>query len=176
MLPWMMLRHIAVCRKGLCMSVSVIRNSWFLNVWTESYNIYIGIARNSVIRQNTLSRCFSVPFVLHMVTSKMIKTNYPDVFEKLVSSHMVFAKTGMSEFLEQAKKEGFIWKHINERFFISILEMNMYYSSKTEFLRANAPFGEETVKIMVLYTLLRGVSTARGIEYIDDILDKQKTE
>lgn len=59
---------------------------------------------------------------------------------------------------------------------MSILEMNMYYSSKPEFLDANAPFGEETVKIMVLYTLLRGVSTARGIEYIDDILDKQKTE
>lgn len=99
---------------------------------------------------------------------KEIKTNYPDVFEKLVSSHMVFAKTGMSEFLEQAKKEGFIWKYINERFFISILEMNMYYSSKTEFLDANAPYGEETVKVMVLYTLLRGVSTARGIEYIDE--------
>ena len=105
-----------------------------------------------------------------------IRTNYPDIFEQIISSHVVFAKTNMIEFLEQAKKEGFICKHINEKFFMSILEMNMYYSSKTEFLDANAPYGEERIKFMVLYTLMRGISTVKGIEYIDDILEKQKTE
>ncbi len=51
-----------------------------------------------------------------------IRTNYPDIFEQIISSHIVFAKTNMIEFLEQAKKEGFIWKHINEKFFMSILD------------------------------------------------------
>ena len=105
-----------------------------------------------------------------------IKKNYPDIFEQIISSHIVFAKTNMEAFFGQAKKEGFIRQEINEKFFMSILEMNMYYSSKVEFLNANAPHGEEAIKFMVLYTLMRGISTVKGVEYIDAILEKQKTE
>lgn len=105
-----------------------------------------------------------------------MRTNYPEVFKKFISSHMVFAKTNMMCFFEQAKKEGFIYEHIDEHFFISVLEMNMYYSSKIAFLRANAKFGEEKIRFMVLYVVLRGVSTVKGVEYIDDALAKQKTE
>jgi AcrR family transcriptional regulator len=102
--------------------------------------------------------------------SNELKKTYPDVFKQIISSHIVFAKTDTSFFFNKAKQEGFIREDIDEEFFISLMEVNMYNISNSRYLLKNEPNGQEIVRIKIFYTIMRGISSVKGVEYIDNLI------
>jgi len=107
------------------------------------------------------------------ILANEIKKVYPEIFKQIVSSHVIFAKTNTKFFFNKAKQDGFIRDDIDEQFFISMMEMNMVHSSDSEFLNKNRNFGEDNIKIKVFYTIIRGISSVKGVEYVDEVIKNQ---
>ena len=49
----------------------------------------------------------------------------------------------------------------------------MVHSSDSEFLNKNRNFGEDNIKIKVFYTIIRGISSVKGVEYVDEVIKNQ---
>ncbi len=102
-----------------------------------------------------------------------LKNVYPDVFKQIISSHVVFAKTDTSFFFNKAKQEGFIREEIEEDFFIGIMEFNMYNISNSKYMLQNRDSDKDVVRIKIFYTIMRGISSVKGVEYIDNFFANQ---
>ncbi len=105
-----------------------------------------------------------------------LKIKYPEVFKRIIESHEIFMRTNVYSFFQRAQNEGFIRKNINVEFFLAMLEMNMFYSSRPEFIKRISQGDVEEQKYMILFTIIRGVSTVKGIEYTDEYCRKEKEE
>lgn len=110
------------------------------------------------------------------ILANEIKKVYPEIFKQIVSSHVIFAKTNTTFFFNKAKQDGFIRDDIDEQFFISMMEMNMVHSSDSEFLNKNRNFGEDNIKIKVFYTIIRGISSVKGVEYVDEVIKNKELQ
>ncbi len=103
-----------------------------------------------------------------------LKIKYPEVFKRIISSHEIFVRTNTYTFFKRAQREGFIREDIDVEFFLAVLEMNMFYSSKPEFIK-RIPQGDiEQQKYMILFTIIRGGTTVKGIEYMDEFFKREK--
>lgn len=99
-----------------------------------------------------------------------IRKVYPEIFKQIVSSHVVFAKTSNEYFFNKAKQDGFIREDVEQKFFVGMLEMNMLNASNPCFFDKNMHYEDENLKIKIFYTILRGISSVKGIEYIDNVI------
>ena len=100
------------------------------------------------------------------------KKVYPEIYKRVLTKHVQFTKSKTGRFLEQAQKEGFVKKDIDEEFFLNIIELNMIYSSHPDFLKKNSKYNEKELKFKVLCTIMRGISSIVGVQYMDSNMDK----
>lgn len=118
-----------------------------------------------------VSLMWSISGEMFIFTTELKKV-YPEIYKQVLTKHIQFTKTKVRQFLAKAKKEGFIKKDIDEEFFLNIIELNMIYSSHPDFLKKNSKYNEKELKFKVLCTIMRGISSLEGVQYIDNRIDK----
>ena len=55
---------------------------------------------------------------------------------------------------------------------MNIIELNMIYSSHPDFLKKNSKYNEKELKFRLLCTIMRGISSVEGVQYMDSNMDK----
>ncbi len=108
-----------------------------------------------------------------VILTDEIRKVYPEIFKQIVSSHVVFARTSNDYFFDKAKQDGFIRDDVDQKFFVGMMEMNMLNASNPCFFDKNMSYEDENLKIKIFYTILRGISSVKGIEYIDNVIKNQ---
>ena len=120
---------------------------------------------------NIVSLMWSISGEMFTFTTELKKV-YPEIYKRVLTKHVQFTKSKTGRFLEQAQKEGFVKKDIDEEFFLNIIELNMIYSSHPDFLKKNSKYNEKELKFRLLCTIMRGISSVKGVQYMDSNMDK----
>lgn len=118
-----------------------------------------------------VSLMWSISGEMFTFTSEL-KRVYPEIYKQVLTSHIQFARAKVNQFLVNAKKEGFVKKDIDEEFFLNLIELNMIYSSHPDFLKKNSKYTEKELKFKLLCTIMRGISSVEGVQYMDNKVDK----
>lgn len=118
-----------------------------------------------------VSLMWSISGEMFTFTSEL-KRVYPEIYKRVLTKHVQFARAKVNQFLVNAKKEGFVKKDIDEEFFLNLIELNMIYSSHPDFLKKNSKYTEKELKFKLLCTIMRGISSVEGVQYMDNKVDK----
>lgn len=103
-----------------------------------------------------------------------IKKYYPEIIATITESHVNFAKQNITKFIDEAVSEGFILPDIDKRFIVNMIGLNMAHASSNKYLRENFFYSKKRIIFLHIYIIIRGISTIKGIEYIDKYISEEQ--
>jgi len=131
---------------------------------------------------NVFVKILQIIYLRHQILEKMrfekineIKKTYTGMFNE------IFDKTAWKEgkydgykFFQEAINEGFIMETINVNFIMSMIDLNMHNAMTDVYLKKNSFYSARTIAILHVIIIIRGISTLKGIEIIDEFMSRIK--
>ena len=104
-----------------------------------------------------------------------LKKFYPEVYESMRLNFSNYHNESTQKFIDRGQKEGLIMKNVNKEIIIkAIITMSDMMINGDVFSGLNATRRQIFKETILLY--IRGISTKRGIELLDNYLNKSKDE
>ncbi|MFA6806450.1 MAG: hypothetical protein WCR29_03435, partial [Bacteroidales bacterium] len=97
-----------------------------------------------------------------------LKKFYPKIYQKTFEQHIAFQKILRNKLLQEALDEGLILEDTSLDLLNSLIHLNLFYCSRNEFINENSNHSSSEIVAMNIFIILRGVSTYKGIEIIDN--------
>lgn len=98
---------------------------------------------------------------------KDLNKYYPEIYQKTFERHINFQKELRNKLLLEALEEGLVLEDVNFDLLQSIIQLNLFYCSKNEYMIQNPNHSLIEIAMMHIFIIIRGVSTTKGIEIID---------
>ncbi|MDR1847232.1 MAG: TetR/AcrR family transcriptional regulator [Bacteroidales bacterium] len=131
---------------------------------------------------NIFVKMLKIIYLKHQMLEKIrferiteIRKTYTGLFNE------IFDKTAWKDgkydgykFFQMAIQEGFIMEKINVDFIISMIDLNMRNAMTDVYLKENCFYPVKTIAILHIIIIIRGISTLKGIEIIDEFTSKIK--
>lgn len=102
---------------------------------------------------------------------KDINKYYPEIYNNTIIKHISFFKEISNQLIKKAIDEGLLIENIDICFLHNILQLNLFYASRNEYLALNSNFTPSYIANAHLFIIIRGASTIKGIEIIDKYQD-----
>lgn len=98
---------------------------------------------------------------------KDLNKYYPEIYQKTFERHINFQKELRNKLLLEALEEGLVLEDVNFDLLQSMIQLNLFYCSKNEYMIQNPNHSLIEIAMMHIFIIIRGVSTTKGIEIID---------
>lgn len=98
---------------------------------------------------------------------KDLNKYYPEIYQKTFERHINFKKELRNKLLLEALEEGLVLEDVNFDLLQSMIQLNLFYCSKNEYMIQNPNHSLIEIAMMHIFIIIRGVSTTKGIEIID---------
>ena len=102
---------------------------------------------------------------------KDLNKYYPEIYQKTFERHINFQKELRNKLLLNALEDNLVLDDINFDLLNSMIQLNLFYCSKNEYMIQNPNHSLIEIAMMHIFTIMRGVSTTKGIEIIDKYKD-----
>jgi len=102
---------------------------------------------------------------------KDINKYYPEIYNNTIIKHISFFKDLSNKLIKTALKQGLLLESIDISFLHNMLQLNLFYASKNEYLTLNSNFTPSFISNAHLFIVMRGVSTIKGIKILDKYQD-----
>lgn len=102
---------------------------------------------------------------------KDINKYYPEIYNNTILKHINFFKGLSNKLIKTALAEGLLIDNIDICFLHNILQLNLFYASRNDYLALNSNFSPSFISNAHLFIIMRGVSTIKGIKVIDKYQD-----
>ena len=96
-----------------------------------------------------------------------LKKQYPEIAGNLIGMHARFMKDVMLKSYEKAQKEGFIFQDVEPEFLLALLVSGEKDPRQRTFSFMGREFDIMKLFAAHLFTIIRGVSTLKGVEVCD---------
>ncbi|MDD3033524.1 MAG: TetR/AcrR family transcriptional regulator [Bacteroidales bacterium] len=137
-------------------------------VFNSSENVYDLIFKIHECKTNQRYN-FKMSFVAEL------KKFYPEVYESMRLNFSNYHNESTQTFIDRGQKEGLIMEGVNKEIIIrAIITMSDMMMNGDVFSSLNATRRQIFQETILLY--IRGISTKRGIELLDNYLNKSKDE
>jgi len=102
---------------------------------------------------------------------KDINKYYPEIYNNSIIKHISFFKDLSNKLIKTALEQDLLLENINISFLHNMLQLNLFYASKNEYLSLNSNLTPSFISNAHLFIIMRGVSTIKGIKVIDKYQD-----
>ena len=102
---------------------------------------------------------------------KDINKYYPEIYNNTIIKHISFFKDLSNKLIKTALEQGLLLESIDISFLHNMLQLNLFYASKNEYLTLNSNFTPSFISNAHLFIVMRGVSTIKGIKILDKYQD-----
>lgn len=146
-----------------------------------NYHFDLAVKDVSAIEQESDNSLISVMRILKLASESIQAVNYdhirdlekyyPKIYEQTFKQHINFQRVLRNKLLIKALEDGLIVGDTNLDLLNSLIHLNLFYCSKNEFIRLDSTYSSAEIAAMSIFIILRGVSTLKGIEIIDNYKD-----
>ncbi len=105
-----------------------------------------------------------------------LKRDYPEIAQKLIKESIHFQLDFVSKCYIQAQKEGYIFPDIDPDFMILLLFNGERHEGRQKITFMNKEYDSIKLFTVHLFTIIRGVSTLKGIQVFDAYLKENIIE
>lgn len=149
----------------------------------ECFNYHLDLVAKdiSVIEQESDNSLISVMRIIKLASESIQNVNYdhtkdlekyyPKIYERTFKQHIKFQRTLRNKLLQKALKDGLILKDAKLNLLNSLIHLNLFYCSNNDFIKIDSIYSSAEIATMSIFIILRGVSTLKGIETIDNYKD-----
>lgn len=103
-----------------------------------------------------------------------LRKHYPETANNLIHSHLQFMKDVMLNAYTQAQNEGYIFKEIEPEFLLALLHSSGTAYEHQTFHILGKDYNMFALFKAHIFTILRGVSTLKGIKVCDEYYSETK--
>ncbi len=104
------------------------------------------------------------------------KTLYPEVHSRMAKAHSEFAMAHLERFFEQSKNSGLIQREVSWEVFFYAWRFSIRFMENVDPKERSDIKDVKYRHVVILIIIMRGVSTVKGVEYIDQRIEYLKNK